>query len=1114
MEVEVILRCLFKIIFFVAVVFAGTVFVLYSAANALTEKEQWLKDNAASIEIHPADPPVILDHGGPDGYGYYYIDSEDDAYNAPEFEWIDISGYGINLNIFNDDQNVGPLPIGFTFNFYGNDFDSFYVCSNGWASFTSTDSNYSNLPIPTLGRPNDLLAVFWDDLHPRLTGQAYYYSNEADTCIISWHNFDRYDSEGNDYTFQIILTADGNIYFQYLSLTGILDSHTIGIENSDGSIGLQYVYNTSRDESGTAIYFGLEGPFFAEHDVNPEAFLRPPDLGQVGDPFSAEVRIANGGNNTESFAARLVINHDGEVYNETEQVVDLDPGSTVDVTFPPYAPGEEGIFELVVITELAGDEIAGNDTIRMEFTAFASIYVEDFEDNSGLFLSSNDWEWGEPGSGPGDAHSGVNLWGTILNGHYSEGPLLSRLISPLLGLTTDPNLTFWHWYNTESGFDGGNVKISTDGVNWNLIAPEDGYDGIISTNFGNPIGGEEAFFGESDGWELETFDLSAYSGSMVLIQFDFGSDGSVEDAGWYMDDFVVYGGGGGEPGSIAGIVTDLTYGFPIEGAVVETGAMSDTTDENGSYILELIPGIYSVTASAIYHNSVTVYGIEVLEGQMTIQDFALPAPVIQIDTDPIDTNFAVGQTVEFIRNLANVGNGELRFNAVIRSGNRLLKVEPEIGLRRARGLVQREEIESAYALNEYAPAAGFGDPPTALDFGDEIFTFETESWTGDARCLGVEFDGQYFWVTGANDLVTHYLHKFDRDGNHIVTFYQGTSSDWGWRDLAWDGTYLYASDEYELAIIDPNTGQKIDELPMPTSISPPMRALAWDPESDHFWSANFGSNIIKFDRSGQTLATYANGYIIYGMAWDDASEGGPWLWVFSQDGTPQLQISQFDPAIGSYTGVVFYAIDHSGGDDAIAGGMCFTTDWEPTLGVVFGLVQDSPDMVQGYEITPYTQWLTVDPMTGILAPAENVDLTITVDFSGSVIVPDTTYQGTITIYNNSSETPEIPVTVVSSPHTGVDDDASDLPREFSLFQNYPNPFNPSTEIKFGLPRHSDVRIEIFNILGQKVITLFEGLLPAGYHSVHWNGSNSSSGVYYYRIDTGSFRDIKKMTLLK
>ena len=1094
-------------------ILVGAVLVLYSSANALTEKEQWLKDNAASIYTNPADPQMILDHGGPDEYGYYYIDSEDDANNAPEFEWIDISGYGINMNIISDDENVGPFPIGFTFNFYGNDFNNFYACSNGWASFTSTVNNYFNSPIPTSGEPNDLLAVFWDDLHPQDLGQAYYYSNEVDSCIISWHNFERFSGDGI-YSFQIILTADGNIHYQYLSLTGVLDSHTIGIENSEGRIGLQYVYNTSRDESGTAIYFGLEGPIFAEHDVSPDVFLRPPGIGQVGDPFDTEIRVANGGNSAESFAARLVINHEGEVYNETEQIADLDPGSTVDITFPSYAPFEEGVFELVAITELAGDEIPGNDTLRMGFIAFASIFVEDFEEDNGFFEADNDWEWGVPESGPGDAHSGANLWGTILNGSYSNGPLLSALVSPLLGLTSDPVLTFWHWYNIESGFDGGNVKISSDGINWDIITPEGGYDGILSTNFGNPIGGQEAFFGESNGWELATFDLSAYSGAMVLIKFDFGSDTSVEDPGWYIDDFVVYGGGGGDPGFIAGIVTDLASGSPIEGAIVETGAVTDTTDYEGSYILELIPGVYSVTASAIYHNSMTVNGIEVFAGQTIIQDFVLPAPVIQIDTTPIDTNIAVGQTVDFVRNLANVGNGDLSFDVVIRMGGRILKEKPEINLRRTGEIVRCAEIEPAYALNEYAPAHGIGDPPTVLDFGDEVFTFETESQTGDPRCLGVEFDGQYFWVTGANDLETHYLHKFDRDGIIVNTFDQGTSSDWGWRDLAWDGTYLYASDEYELAVIDPNTGQKIDELPMPTSISPPLRALAWDPDTDHFWSANFGSNIIEFNRSGQTLATYFNSYIIYGMAWDDVSEGGPWLWVFSQDGTPQLQISQFDPVIGSYTGVVFYAIDHSGGDDAVAGGMCFTTSWEPSLGVVFGLVQDSPDMVQGYEITPFTQWLTVDPMTGALAPSENIDLTITVDFSGNDIIPDTTYQAAITIYNNSAETPEIPVTVVSTPRTGIDNESSDLPLKFSLFQNYPNPFNPSTEIKFGLPQQSDVRIEIFNILGQKVVTLYEGLLPAGFHSVRWNGSNSSSGIYYYKIAAESYTDIKKMTLLK
>ena len=214
----------------------------------------------------PESPPIILDNGGPDGYGYYYIDSEDGAMNAPVYNWIDISGYGTDMGIISDDGNVGPFPIGFTFNLYGTDFISFRANSNGWASFSSAVSGFSNQSIPNPAEPNDLLAVFWDDLHPRTDGHAYYYSNNADTCIIAWHNFERFSGDGV-YTFEIILTADGNILYQYQSLSGVLDSHTIGIENSGGTVGLEYIYNSSRDETGTAILFTLEAPDLGYNDV-------------------------------------------------------------------------------------------------------------------------------------------------------------------------------------------------------------------------------------------------------------------------------------------------------------------------------------------------------------------------------------------------------------------------------------------------------------------------------------------------------------------------------------------------------------------------------------------------------------------------------------------------------------------------------------------------------------------------------------------------------------------------------------------------------------------------------------------------------------------------------
>ena len=90
------------------------------------------------------------------------------------------------------------------------------------------------------------------------------------------------------------------------------------------------------------------------------------------------------------------------------------------------------------------------------------------------------------------------------------------------------------------------------------------------------------------------------------------------------------------------------------------------------------------------------------------------------------------------------------------------------------------------------------------------------------------------------------------------------------------------------------------------------------------------------------------------------------------------------------------------------------------------------------------------------------------------------------------------------------------PNEFSLSQNYPNPFNPSTTIKFGLPKTSNVKLELFNILGEKIETLIDKEMEAGYHNYQLSIVNYqlTSGVYFYKIEAGSFSSVKKLLLMK
>jgi len=100
-----------------------------------------------------------------------------------------------------------------------------------------------------------------------------------------------------------------------------------------------------------------------------------------------------------------------------------------------------------------------------------------------------------------------------------------------------------------------------------------------------------------------------------------------------------------------------------------------------------------------------------------------------------------------------------------------------------------------------------------------------------------------------------------------------------------------------------------------------------------------------------------------------------------------------------------------------------------------------------------------------------------------------------------------------------DEHGNILPYRFELSQNYPNPFNPVTTISYSLPRRSEVSIDIFNILGQKIITLVDETKPAGDYQINWdsndsNGQKVSTGIYFYRFQAGDYVETKKMILLK
>ena len=148
------------------------------------------------------------------------------------------------------------------------------------------------------------------------------------------------------------------------------------------------------------------------------------------------------------------------------------------------------------------------------------------------------------------------------------------------------------------------------------------------------------------------------------------------------------------------------------------------------------------------------------------------------------------------------------------------------------------------------------------------------------------------------------------------------------------------------------------------------------------------------------------------------------------------------------------------------------------------------------------------PQTLKLYDTLKIDLTFIPDAGRS-------YSDSVTVYNNSST----PIYRISLLGTGVATSVEEppdalVPNTPILSQNYPNPFNPTTTISFSIPERAYVSLRIFNLVGKEVAALVSGEVEAGRHVRQWNAAGCASGMYFYRLQTGSFTDTKKLVLVK
>lgn len=212
----------------------------------------------------------------------------------------------------------------------------------------------------------------------------------------------------------------------------------------------------------------------------------------------------------------------------------------------------------------------------------------------------------------------------------------------------------------------------------------------------------------------------------------------------------------------------------------------------------------------------------------------------------------------------------------------------------------------------------------------------------------------------------------------------------------------------------------------------------------------------------------------------------------------------------------------------------FTTTYPlPTAPVLVA----PPNNSTGISLTPTLDWDSISTAYAyrVRIALDSAFTQIILDSSGIVLssytVPsgklnnNTKYYWRVYGSNPCASGPSSPVWNFRTLITGTESENKNLPKEFKLYNNYPNPFNPGTVISFDVPFYEggrdNVKLVIYNLLGEEVTTLVNTQLEAGSYRIEWNASNYSSGIYFYRIEiqsdkieSGRYTDIKKMILLK
>jgi len=557
-------------------------------------------------------------------------------------------------------------------------------------------------------------------------------------------------------------------------------------------------------------------------------------------------------------------------------------------------------------------------------------------------------------------------------------------------------------------------------------------------------------------------------------------------------------------GTISGVVRDSTPSVaPIAGAIIHAGRYIDSTDANGAFTMSVLAGTYNLRYSADFHasDSTTVIVDSAQTDTLTIWMYH---PGISTDPTSIEILSGPGQMHSTTLTITNAGNADLHWhgeatsephgfdrNHRIGNGSAVSPIQLNVIDSRTRNSLPKvvKSVSKSNALTLHIPNKANTRLPVHPMSVDELDSMG-----------GPDSSGYRFYDSNAPNGPTFDWIEINTTGTALGTNWTGSTDD-GYQQIPL-GTFsfpfygitidqsagLYASTDGQITV-GSGSEEYVNE-PLPSTALPARSfALFWcdnqvvSPQAVYYEDMGDGRFVVEYNFShlGGTGAVvceaifYSDGRIIY------------------QYQSSTLYDVSYLPTVGiqgANTGS--NALSYASNTYGVEG------TFYPTTGLAI-LFQNSPP------------WLTISPTGGIVAPHQPAEIFIQATIDSNVTLP-ASWSGLITIMSDANpHVTNIPVTVTI---TDAAHDVVTIPYRYKLYQNYPNPFNPTTEIRFDLQKEGMTRLTIFDVTGRQVAKLVNQELPAGSHSVRFEAPRLATGVYFYRLQSGGFTDVKKMIMVK